>query len=519
MLERLDALPARLFLVDLEADVFYPVAAFRCREGCEEPSASAIVEEPPPGHHLLYHRGDVVGLLRIDSVPERSDVEGIDTLAVMLGPALMSLHNQELSLDELRQVHQQKERLTAAGRLLRHLDIEVLLVEILQVVMETVNAQVGAILTRDDPEDERLTTRVAWGLREEHLDAILCRGGTDRLVDRVFAAGQNRRLNPSELAEQADTSRLQASLKGLLLLMLSSSERNYGLVVIANPHADFTAEEADLAEVVCDMAAIALDNARLVESLVDQERMQNELDIARQVQAEMLPQSALTTGRIEAFGVSRSSDETGGDYFSYLQRDDKVVALVGDVTGHGLGAALFTTVAHSMLQHQLGAGKPLDEALATLNGGLHHTADQRFMTMGIVEIDAALDLTYCSAGHNPLLWIHADGSCSWLESTGIPLGIMTDAEFEMPAPVRLEDGDWLVLYTDGFTEAGRADDGEWLAEERFCELMLGYWRRGLAPQEAIATLFAAIEDWHGSASFDDDLTIVILRILGGADAT
>ena len=138
--------------------------------------------------------------------------------------------------------------------------------------------------------------------------------------------------------------------------------------------------------VVCDMATIALDNLTLVASHVENERLMRDLEVAQQVQAKMHPDKAPNVPQLEIAGVSHPSEETGGDYFTWIERDQHLVALIGDVTGHGLGAALFTTAAHAMVQYQFRNSRNLAHALQALNQGLYHMRSGRFMTSALRKL-------------------------------------------------------------------------------------------------------------------------------------
>lgn len=186
-----------------------------------------------------------------------------------------------------------------------------------------------------------------------------------------------------------------------------------------------------------------------------------------------------------------------------------MLAVVGDVTGHGLGACLFTTVAHAMIQQQFDSNNDLASSLRFLNSGLQHSSGSRFMTMCVVDVAEETGVVcYASAGHNPLLWIN-QGKAVWLDSTGMPLGIMPDAQAGEGESFQMLPGDWLVLYTDGFTETPGPDE-EWYAEDRFSETVLGCWRDGKSQEETIQAMYESVKAWQGHDRFPDDLTVVML---------
>jgi sigma-B regulation protein RsbU (phosphoserine phosphatase) len=501
------ALPARLFLFDGSQRVFFPAAGLGCEREHPELPAPDPDQALPPGHHALCSRGEWVGLLQV-LAEQPYDVELVEQLCALLGPTLIAIHRQETTVAELRLVQEESAQFISAGGLLRHLDVEVLLVKILELVMSAVRAEVGAVLTVDDEGEPRL--RVALGLREEHLAAIRVRGGK-RVTESVLEHGQVMCFDHGQVESLLDLSGLGANLTALLALPLTTRDRNQGVVVLGNPEAEFGDSQRRIAETVCGMAAIALDNALLVKSTLDRERLKREMDLAHSVQEQMYPVGGLALGRLRVEGGSRPCDETGGDYYSFLARGGQAVAMIGDVSGHGLGAALYTTMAHAIIQQQLRAGAALEPGFVVLNEALFHTQSGRFMTAALVAVDpATLDFTYVSAGHNPLLWINR-GEPRWLESCGMPLGIVPEGAFPPPSAARLEPGDYLILYTDGFTEAVNRDGGIY-GEERLAAIARRGWEAQLGPQELMLLITADVDEWASGHRHEDDLTMVVIAV-------
>lgn len=500
------ALPARLYLLDESAEVLYLGARLEAAEGPDELPLQTIYD-PPPGAYPLMRHGDPIGLLVIDA-PQHA-VATLRLIAVLLGPALQGVQQNELTLGELRQLHEQRQQLFSAGSLLKHLDIEALLVHMLETVLTAVHAQVGAILVAG--ADEQLETRVTWGIQERHVDALRLRDG-GRLVDAVFESRMLRCYDAEQIAAELDVSMLDAQLDGLLLLPMTSSERCHGVALLANPAEEFDAALRRLGEVVCDMGAIALDNARLVQATVDRERLHRELEIATKVQANMFPAEGLRYDDLRIEGSSDPCDETGGDYFTFLAHDKRVFAVIADVTGHGLGAALYTTMAHAVIQQRLRTGDAIQLSAAALSSALRYSNSERFMTAVILEIDpAARSFHYVSAGHNPLLLLPCRGEASWLDSNGLPLGIMPDVEYEISPAFHYQPGDYLILYTDGFTEACNSEH-EQFGEDRLAACLQPLAAQGAEPQVLIRELMDTVRGWMGTAAQSDDLTVVVLRL-------
>lgn len=460
------------------------------------------MEDFAPGEIPLSADDLLVGMLVVD--PKQT--ARADIVAPLLAAALLAHGRREIAQRERSLLRGQIAGLTAAGQLLRHLDLDTLLVKVLETAMQGVGAQVGALLTAD--EAGALACRVTWGMREEHVGAIRLRDGSS-LAEQVLRSGQALLLPADRLAAELDTQDLHAALTSLLVLPLGVGERRRGVILLANPAGDFSPGQQRVAETVCGMAAIAIDNALLVRAAVDQQRLQSEMDLARNVQMGMYPTEGLSRGTVNIAGVARPCTETGGDYYTFVERDGRLLAMIGDVSGHGLGAALYTTTAHAVLHQQLRAEAGAGSAIRVLNESLHSSRSGRFMTAAIIDIDPdTLSYTYHSAGHNPLLWIHK-GEVRWLESTAMPLGIVADNPSDVVPPATFAPGDRLILYTDGITEAADLR-GELFGETRLAEVV-----SSLVTADAetlVQGVLRALDAFTTGAPVTDDVTLVVVTI-------
>jgi phosphoserine phosphatase RsbU/P len=499
-LPRLEAAPAALYLYDADAAVYYPVAGF----AQNKPTQDVPERHVPEGSLRLSSLGQQIGLLVVRNGAHREPA--VRHLATLLGPLLVQLHRRQVVVEELRETRDIVSQLAVAGDLLRHLDLEVLLTKLLETGLNAVGAQVGAVLL--PKADGRLEQRVAWGLTADHVTAIRLRDGRS-VVDSVFTSGDPVVLSRGECRRALDLSDLHEHIDGLLALALVSRDRILGVLMLANPTADFGPAKRRLAETLCNLAGTAIDNTTLVKDAIERERLRQEIDIARTVQEKMFPTAGMQVAGIQVEGWSRPCNETGGDYFAYLPRPGGLVAMVGDVSGHGLGAALFTTMAHALAQQQFRASADMATAFRQVNEGLFHTRSGRFMTAVAVAIDSATGrCEYVSAGHTRSLWIHR-GEVHWLDSTAMPLGIMPALEIDPCPDIVLAPGDLLLLYTDGITEAAH-EDGTTLGEERLADTVLAAWRSRLTPRRVLDLVAAAVDGFTAGRSQADDLTGVAI---------
>ena len=263
---------------------------------------------------------------------------------------------------------------------------------------------------------------------------------------------------------------------------------------------------------------------QLVVIAKEKERMESELEIAREVQNQLFPRTPPTMRTVKLTGLCRPARSCSGDYYDYLCLPDGNLALaIGDVAGKGISAALLMASIQSIMRTQLAAGLPLSAAagsgavrghhsttgiVAQLNKQLYaNTSLEKYATFffGLYEENSRL-LTYTNAGHLPPLLIHR-GEFRPLEVTGTVVGafpMMTYGE----ETVQLESGDLLVAYTDGITEPENAY-GQEFGEQRLGETILRL--QDSEPDEIAAKVMEAVCEWSSAPELPDDMTIVIAQ--------
>jgi len=257
-----------------------------------------------------------------------------------------------------------------------------------------------------------------------------------------------------------------------------------------------------------NQAAAGLSRARDAEQ--ERARLENELSLARRIQARLLPAGPPDIAGLEIAGASESAREVGGDYFDHIDLGGGRVALViADVSGKGVGAALIMSAFRaSLVSHDMTDTDPAHLAVR-LNGFLHHSVDPgKFVTAFVGFLDAATGaLHYVNAGHNPPVLLRADGTPEWLNEGGTILGILPSSIFTSGVAT-LAPGDLLVLYTDGVTEGADAR-GEMWGEER---LVAALGRLRERPCTAIVRdLVSEVRTFEGKSGPADDITVLIAR--------
>jgi serine phosphatase RsbU (regulator of sigma subunit) len=207
---------------------------------------------------------------------------------------------------------------------------------------------------------------------------------------------------------------------------------------------------------VASQAAIAVQNASMHESLLERERIERDLKLAEQVQKRFLPQSVPVVPGFSFFAHYHPAYEVGGDYYDFVPlTQGRVAVALGDVSGKGVAAALMMAKFSGDTRYCIHTEKSPAAAATTLNRLLVEAGiDEKFITLSLSILDIEhRRLTFCSAGHPPLLVRRANGTVEELgdQITGFPLGIMPDSEYQQ-AETTLEPGDVVVVYSDGATD-------------------------------------------------------------------
>jgi sigma-B regulation protein RsbU (phosphoserine phosphatase) len=259
-----------------------------------------------------------------------------------------------------------------------------------------------------------------------------------------------------------------------------------------------------------NQAAIALENARLHRQTVDQERLEREMELAADIQRQLLPTGTPWVPGFEFGGWNRPTWQVGGDYYDYLKLGgDRLGVLVADVTGKGLPAALLVSTLHSSLR-LLFDGAVVDETLfSRLNEHIvRSSSPNKFITMILAELDPATgSLRSFNAGHNPGLLVRPSGEVTQLRSGGLPIGLLAGASY-CAHTFDVRRGDLLCLYSDGITECTAPSDEEF-GQDRLEHLLRADRERPL--DEIARRVDRAMEDFAAGSFQSDDQTLVLMR--------
>lgn len=245
---------------------------------------------------------------------------------------------------------------------------------------------------------------------------------------------------------------------------------------------------------------------------IDRAGAERELTLARRIQESFLLSEFPQHARLEVHAVNLSSRQVSGDFYDVVPVGERGAMLaIADVSGKGVPAALLSSMLQAALRTHATTGRSLAEVMAGINALVCQRAvTGQFATFFLAAIDESdLVLHSVNAGHNPPVLIRADGSQSLLETGGLVVGMLEDAPYEAGS-VPLRTGDRVVMYTDGVTEAQRAD-GEMFGDERLAALLSGIPAK-LTAREQVAQVISGLRAFLAGVEAQDDVTVMVLRV-------
>jgi serine phosphatase RsbU (regulator of sigma subunit) len=314
----------------------------------------------------------------------------------------------------------------------------------------------------------------------------------------------------------------------LTMVVLHKKLRPFGLIIESLKNANIDDIRIDISLQGRDEFAYLADTLRTMgrklniaqKDLIEQHRIAQELDIAREIQESILPKSI---PRSTNFGIGvtyRSALEVGGDYYDFIQLDDDhLMMLIADVSGKSLPGMLVMLITRDIVKRVARPDKSPKEILSEVNDELlENIRKGMFVTMflGILSTKTG-QVTYASAGHNPILHLSSDsGKASYIKTKGFPLGMMPTSAFASrleQGNIRLRSRDILLQYTDGVNEALSASEEEF-GFDRFARFVESHHE--LEPGVFVQRFIEEHAQFVGDAKQYDDITLLILKWLGAS---
>lgn len=297
------------------------------------------------------------------------------------------------------------------------------------------------------------------------------------------------------------------------IIPMTLNNETKGVILLGKRINKHSYSESDI-EFISSLGAIAiisLENRRLFKEALEKQKLEEELELAKDIQKNLLPKSIPQLKNMEIASFSLASRQVGGDYYDIIKLDNKNYCIsIADVSGKGIPASLLMANLQAFLKSICKQGMELDIATGIINDLIsENTTDGRFITFfwGILN-DEERTLRYVNAGHNPPLLVR-NGKIEYLTKGGMLLGVMpTMFPYECES-IQLQADDVIVLFTDGITEAKNSDDEEF-SDEKLEETVL--FCKEESAEGLLNSIKSEISKFTAGYSQSDDITLLTIKI-------
>jgi sigma-B regulation protein RsbU (phosphoserine phosphatase) len=342
-------------------------------------------------------------------------------------------------------------------------------------------------------------------------------------VNRVLERGEPLKDMFNSAAEAMDlgASVFDLKLRALMCVPLDTgagkgpAERR-GVLYVDSKAAtrEFTARDLSYFTTLSRQISTALRTARLHLDSLERARLEQSLETASLVQANLMPQVPGDFPGFELFGWYRAAERTSGDFYDFFRtRGGRLGVVVGDVTGHGPASALITSTAQASLRGTMRVLEDPCQALTMLNQDLAERMDAGlFVTLFLALLEPAGAVRVINAGHSPpLVWRRASGAIEALSGNGPALGMVDDFEFAEVVSLDLDAGDVLLAFSDGLTEARACEaPDELFGDDRLRRALERAAPRAASARELTETIVAEVLEF-ARGNREDDMTVVAVR--------
>jgi phosphoserine phosphatase RsbU/P len=363
-----------------------------------------------------------------------------------------------------------------------------------------------------DPGELRVPRRVIRRALDERRDLFSM--NFDPLASSDLGAGQS--VSDLELRSCVCVPlvRIQAGGSPQATSVISTAAETIGVLYMDSriSAADLAGGNRELLQSLAIEASTVLENARLLDEERVKRKMEEELRVARDIQQGLLPRALPLEGWFRVAGSSTPSHQVGGDWFDVVRvGEDCWSAVAADVSGKGVSAALLAGLLQGAFLAVAGREEGMERRFSRLNHFLNErTGGEKYATVFYCAVKRDGGVRYVNAGHCAPLLVTPDGALQALEPTGLPIGLIDPAEYEMAAAA-LAPGAKIVVYTDGITEA-ESPSGEFFGRRRLRDAVRA--NAALSCVELHAAIGAALCGFTRGAPQADDLTLLVLEYQG-----
>jgi serine phosphatase RsbU (regulator of sigma subunit) len=307
-----------------------------------------------------------------------------------------------------------------------------------------------------------------------------------------------------------------SKVRGDATNIISTAEETAGVLYMDSrlTTTDLAGGNRELLQTLAIEASTILENARLLDEERIKQKIEEELNVARNIQQGLLPRSLPSDGWFRACGSSVASHQVGGDYFDVIPSGPGAwTAVVADVSGKGVSSALLASLLQGAFLAVSHGDTSLHKRLERINVFLNErTAGEKYATVFYCMLERSGRLHYVNAGHCPPLIVRQAGGIESLPATAPPVGLLETAEYEV-SQTRLSPGDKIVIYSDGVTEAQNLQ-GDFFGKQKLRQAIAEHQTESC--QTVHAAVGKAVAAFTESAPQADDITLVVFEYRGEA---
>ena len=417
------------------------------------------------------------------------------------------------TIDKLRML------LDITKKISRSLDLQ----EVLNLVMDTLDSLIPydaagifvlqCVDAEQLPEGEEPCTFKSEAVRGYDIDELsdLHLKLGEGLIGRVAVSGQP--IISSDVRNDPVYINARDRTRSEMVAPIMSNDEVIGVFDLESDELNaYSNDDLEVLMLLASQVAIIIEKSMLHEQLIEKKRLQGQLEVARQVQLELLPPKDPELAGYDISAYNFPTEEVSGDYYDWVKiYDDQIGIVIADVSGKGVPAAILMAFLRAGLRAATLVGYAPNISMSRVNYLLWESIERnQFVTAFHGILDASnKTLAYSNAGHNPPLLLKASGETRFIEYGEQPLGMFQETRYHQ-YHLLIEPGDVFVLYTDGVTEAANPA-GDEFGRDRLVQAVKENYER--PAREMIANLELAVLEWTDNLGATDDVTFFVIKAL------
>lgn len=422
-----------------------------------------------------------------------------ESSALLTGDALQDAQSLEILLDTIAEVS-------------ANIDLDKVLEDIVDKSLEVSDAERSLLLLGGSADE--LEVKIARSKDGSSLDRDIIYSKT--LVRKCLDVGHAERsvVQSDQEALELGQSVYNLKLRAVLCAPLQVKGRTHGVIYVDSKavRREFSSRDQALFSALSHQLAVAIENARLYSDSLQKVRLEKDFEIAKRIQQHLLSPVPANLPMLDLALRFSARDEASGDTYDFIPLSEgRLIVMIGDVTGHGVGAALLTHAAQAAMRSYFELVDDLTDVAQRLNNRLVDSVETgNFMSVLLLAIDTKKrTLHYVNGGHPSLILVR-NGEIQEFEKTGMVMGVVGEQEYPSEGPIELQVGDTLFVRTDGVDETMNPER-DLFGSERLNDLLTTV--SGESADEVLSMVEKATAKHARGVEQDDDLTMIAIKIL------